>query len=83
MRFVAGPRQAGKTTLAKQKLETERCQPLYYLWDRRAVRRRYRSNELFFTEDLFDDRRRLWVCFDEIHKMPRWKNIRTGTPTNG
>ena len=51
MRFVTGPRQSGKTTLAKRKLEQEKTSELYYLWDLRSVRDRYKENELFFTGD--------------------------------
>jgi len=74
MRFVCGPRQAGKTTLARQWLESRKPEGLYYLWDLRSVRNRYKENELFFTADApgVPDG---WVCFDEIHKMPKWKNI--------
>jgi hypothetical protein len=75
MRFIVGPRQAGKTTLACQKLRAEDTEDLYYLWDLRSVRQRYKANELFFTEDGFNSKGKLWVCFDELHKMPKWKNI--------
>lgn len=75
MRFVTGPRQVGKTTLAKQKLHNEKSETLYYLWDLRSVRQKFKNNELFFTEDALNTARKLWVCFDEIHKMPKWKNI--------
>ncbi|MBC8461482.1 MAG: ATP-binding protein [Deltaproteobacteria bacterium] len=75
MRFITGPRQVGKTTLARQKLNDEKSEPLYYLWDLRSVRQRYKEHELFFTEDALDPARKLWICFDEIHKMPKWKNI--------
>ena len=75
MRFITGPRQAGKTTLARQKLYEEKSEQLYYLWDLRSVRQRYKDNELFFTADLMDPAKKLWICFDEIHKMPKWKNI--------
>ncbi len=75
MRFIAGPRQSGKTTLARQKLDVEGSGALYYLWDLRSVRQRYKANELFFTADAFPVAHPLWVCFDEIHKMPKWKNI--------
>jgi len=78
MRFITGPRQVGKTTLARVKLDRERS-PLYYLWDLRAVRQRYKQNELFFTEDALNPTRELWVCFDEIHKVPKWKNILKAT----
>lgn len=75
MRFITGPRQCGKTTLARLKLNREQCSALYFLWDQRAVRERYKKNELFFTEDAPTLERPPWVCFDEIHKYPKWKNV--------
>ncbi len=75
MRFITGPRQVGKTTLARRKLQAEKSDKLYYLWDLRNVRQRYKENELFFTSDGIKTEKKLWVCFDEIHKMPKWKNI--------
>jgi len=77
MRFIVGPRQAGKTTLARGFLEDSGWGGLYYLWDSREVRRRYQDNELFFTEDSFPVGGGVspWVCFDEIHKYPKWKNV--------
>ncbi|MFH0986089.1 MAG: AAA family ATPase [Candidatus Omnitrophota bacterium] len=79
MRFIAGPRQSGKTTLAKMKLKSEGDSRLYYLWDLREVRERYKTQELFFTSDRPPEKgRKHWVCFDEIHKLPRWKNILKG-----
>lgn len=75
MRFITGPRQAGKTTLARQKLKAENSDKFYYLWDLRGVRQRYKDNELFFTSDGLPAGKPLWICFDEIHKMPKWKNI--------
>lgn len=74
MRFITGPRQSGKTTLAKMKLEEEKNLQLYYLWDLRDVRNRYKENQLFFTEDSPPQKQKQWVCFDEIHKIPKWKN---------
>lgn len=79
MRFITGPRQSGKTTLSKLKLQKEHTEKLYYLWDLRSVRNRYKENELFFTEDALTlKKKKAWVCFDEIHKMPKWKNIIKG-----
>ena len=78
MRFITGPRQCGKTTLAKKFLEKQKSPYLYYLWDLREVRNRYKSNELFFTEDSPPKSYPQWVCFDEIHKLPKWKNIVKG-----
>lgn len=74
MRFITGPRQCGKTTLAKEKLRQEHSSQLYYLWDLRQVRERYKKNQLFFTEDQPPSQKKAWVCFDEIHKIPKWKN---------
>jgi hypothetical protein len=79
MRFITGPRQSGKTTLARIKLKTAGSQKLYYLWDLRSVRNRYKANELFFTSDSPPRKEtKQWVCFDEIHKINRWKNILKG-----
>jgi len=78
MRFITGPRQSGKTTLAKLKLKQEKAQDLYYLWDLRSVRNQYKENELFFTQNKLSSAKKQWVCFDEIHKMPKWKNILKG-----
>lgn len=79
MRFITGPRQSGKTTLAKVKLKEQGTQKLYYLWDLRSVRNRYKEQELFFTADSPPRKgSKQWVCFDEIHKAAGWKNILKG-----
>ena len=76
---LLGSRQTGKTTLAKVKLRLEGTTDLYYLWDLRSVRDRYRAGELFFTQDVPPVKgKKLWVCFDEIHKVQGWKNILKG-----
>jgi predicted AAA+ superfamily ATPase len=78
MRFITGPRQSGKTTLARAQLRATHCDKLYFLWDLRHVRQRYKTDELFFTADFPPGAGELWVCLDEIHKMPQWKNILKG-----
>src|SRR3990167_6309461 len=79
MRFIRGPRQSGKTTLARAKLKEADALKLYYLWDLRSVRNRYKANELFFTSDSPANKgQKQWVCFDEIHKLNAWKNILKG-----
>jgi predicted AAA+ superfamily ATPase len=79
MRFIAGPRQAGKTTLAKALLSKTGSSNLYYLWDSRLVRERYKENELFFTSDIdWSSKDKYWLCFDEVHKYPKWKNVLKG-----
>ena len=46
--FLAGPRQVGKTRLAKQRLEKRRRSPLYYNWDDIATRQAYLADSRFF-----------------------------------
>ena len=77
MRFVAGPRQSGKTTLAQNVLKRHGLEKLYYNWDRREIRNKYYNNAYFYNDDLlsFPAKTPKWICFDEIHKMPKWKNI--------
>lgn len=66
MVFLSGPRQVGKTTLAKALLNT----PAGYLnWDIPAQRERILRRELPETD--------LWV-FDELHKYRRWRNFLKG-----
>ena len=77
MRFIAGPRQSGKTTIARNKLEKEGTPGLYYNWDKRLIRKRYRDEADIIENDLLSIKhgKKAWVCFDEIHKMPKWKNM--------
>jgi len=77
MRFIAGPRQAGKTTIAKNKLNKEGTPELYYNWDSTLLRKRYRKEPDILAADIlrFKNKGKAWVCFDEIHKMPKWKNM--------
>ena len=79
MRFIAGPRQTGKTTIAKSFLQQNGFGSLYYNWDNRRVRDDYRRDNHFFAADMFNvpagaDGKR-WIGMDEIHKYPDWKNI--------
>jgi hypothetical protein len=64
MVLVAGPRQCGKTTLAKGLLADQGG--AYYCWDIAADRARLRREEI-------DESARLWV-FDELHKYRQWRN---------
>ena len=79
MVFLAGPRQVGKTMLAKAWLEKNRCAPLYFNWDDISTRRAYLANSRFFesparSSGLCDP----WIVFDEIHKRSRWRDILKG-----
>ena len=70
MVFLVGPRQSGKTWLAKK------------------IMRKFNSYQ-YLNYDDFDDRKiiqeKAWpknielIIFDEIHKMPHWKNFLKGT----
>lgn len=78
MRFIAGPRQVGKTTLVKNFLTNKQLEKLYFNWDLRETRDKFKKDTYFFETPLYDSRtpKELpWVCHDEIHKMPQWKNI--------
>jgi len=66
MVFVGGPRQVGKTTLAKAVLSKNFPAGRYFNWD--------------LDEDRQDILQKKWgannslLVFDELHKFPRWKN---------
>lgn len=64
MVFVAGPRQVGKTTLARQIL-SERDAGAYLSWDRREDRDAIRKAQWPAGEAL--------VVLDELHKYRHWK----------
>ena len=65
MVFLSGPRQCGKTTLAKQILQEQKS-GLYLNWDDSDHRKR------ILHRDWSDDQ---WlIVLDEIHKYPKWKS---------
>jgi len=70
MVFLAGPRQVGKTTLAKFLGTQEYHHSQYFNWDNASDRRNIR-------ELTFDPRAEL-VIFDELHKFRQWKNYIKG-----
>jgi len=67
--FVTGPRQIGKTFLAKQILQ-EYQHPQYLNYDAIDDRRIIRDQSWPLKTDL--------LVFDEIHKMKNWKNYIKG-----
>ena len=75
MSFILGPRQTGKTTLAKNfignKVEN------YFNWDNRKIKNLYRNNPYFF-ETLQKPNEKIQLVFDEIHKMRKWKDYLKG-----
>lgn len=65
MVLVAGPRQVGKTTLARRLLE-HAADGLYFSWDNRADRREIRAARWPGGRAL--------VVLDELHKWRGWKS---------
>ena len=65
MVFIGGPRQVGKTTLAKN-IATNYQNPTYLNWDSRDDKKSILSNTFVWGTEL--------VIFDEIHKYRDWKN---------
>lgn len=65
MVFIGGPRQVGKTTLAKALLSDQYPEGRYLNWD--------------YDEDRQDILQKKWsavtnlLVFDELHKYPKWK----------
>jgi hypothetical protein len=79
MVFIAGPRQTGKTRLAKEWLNKNGCSPLYFNWDDLKTRQSYRSDSRFFESPARNiGTKDPWVAFDEIHKRNTWRDILKG-----
>lgn len=72
MLFLAGPRQVGKTTLARAALAAEAAAGIYLDWDVPADRRRMLS-AADLLEEVRRPKARPLVIFDELHKMRRFK----------
>lgn len=71
MAFISGPRQVGKTTLARQ-IAAQFNQSRYITWDNPQMRRQWNDNPLFFTEE-FNKNQKSLLIIDEIHKSKLWK----------
>lgn len=69
MVFIVGPRQVGKTWLAKKVME-EYKNPIYLNYDNIDHREIIKRQSWLPDVDL--------IVFDEIHKMPKWKNYFKG-----
>jgi len=69
MVFISGPRQAGKTTLAKE-IALKFKSSLYLNYDRLEDRKIIQEEAWSSSVDL--------IILDEIHKMPNWKTYLKG-----
>ncbi len=77
MVFIAGPRQAGKTTLSKLISRTY-TNNYYFNWDIAEHRTLFFSNPSFFEGIRRKDSSTPMIIFDEIHKYKDWKNYLKG-----
>lgn len=79
MLFLAGPRQVGKTTLARIFLK-ERPSSVYYNWDDVKQKRELLKDPYAFENRLSvtQSQQRPLVVLDEIHKYSSWKNYLKG-----
>jgi len=81
MIFIAGPRQAGKSTMLSHFLEEKDCKSLLFNWDTPAVKALYRQDPVFFESKarlLKRSHSEIWIGLDEIHKRTKWKDILKG-----
>lgn len=69
MVFIGGPRQVGKTTLARR-ISAAFHDPAYLNWDNSHHRLAIKNARWKPETDL--------LTLDEIHKFPRWKNLIKG-----
>ncbi len=77
MAFVAGPRQVGKTTLARALLGEVGQGGNYFNWDVESQRRAILARPEGFWSAA-PAGRHARVALDEIHKYPRWKRFLKG-----
>lgn len=67
MVFIGGPRQVGKTTIARDLIAKQFNQSGYYNWDSKSDRRKIMQSNWPGNADL--------IIFDEIHKYKKWKSF--------
>jgi len=77
MVFLAGPRQAGKTTLSGIIAESF-PNNLYFNWDIHSDRSLLYEDQHFFEKMERRDSSIPLIVFDEIHKYENWKNYLKG-----
>lgn len=79
MAFIAGPRQVGKTTLAKHLLSLASNPIGYFNWDIETHRKQILKDSVGFWAKVAEpSAQRQRIVLDEIHKYPRWKRFLKG-----
>lgn len=73
MIFIAGPRQAGKTTFAKMIAE-KYTNHIYFNWDIIDEKRKLLEDPFFYEKVNRRDDSKPLIIFDELHKYSHWKN---------
>lgn len=78
MVFISGPRQVGKTTIAKSLIDISNTNYLNwdYLEDRNIILNKH--HEIFENTAAIISDTKPRVVLDEIHKFPDWKNLVKG-----
>ncbi|HNU68208.1 MAG TPA: ATP-binding protein [Myxococcota bacterium] len=71
--LLSGPRQVGKTTLAKHMLDSG-WQGTYFNWDNFIDQKRLVLNPYFFRQTDREPSSPALLVLDEIHKYAMWKN---------
>jgi len=75
--LLSGPRQSGKTTLAKI-ISHNYTNKIYYNWDDIPSKRKLIQDPYFFEKIDRADHSMPLVILDEIHKYSNWKNYLKG-----
>ena len=79
MIMMAGPRQCGKTTFAKEIVAKNYTDHIYFNWDQATDKQRLIKDPYFFSKEPRSNlSSRPLVILDEIHKYRHWKNYLKG-----
>ncbi len=77
--MLAGPRQSGKTTFAREIVSKDFSDTVYFNWDLAKDKRRLIADPVFFSKEPRSGvSSRALVILDEIHKYRDWKNYLKG-----
>ena len=70
MVFIGGPRQVGKTTLARTLVGAHFKETAYFNWDKKQERRQMMAAQWPGSAEL--------IILDELHKFKGWKRLIKG-----